>query len=466
MAWYIDSIINDGYPTNTDFPEFVISEFTNNVDDVWYPAVGWRIDPNYNDGYPWIWWHLAMTEGWYFDGVTIGAYSSRSSDGLINIGGRQTNFPNGLSNGTTSNLRFDAGDMVNEFNWDPNNGRYIAEAAKLVVCDMDNYLAFKNRLSEIMIEAGTLISPGELDVHLATWLRLQMISKYLGANVSDSIISVKFFPFAVKAKTNGTDGELSLVDDVRLFGVLPTLQVDWATTPLPALHQAKSIVQELDFGSVDLNFTEGWEFKDILWEVYLPYAGLQSIQLKGNYPVVAKAVVDLITGAIEYYIFQNGQLISTANGYCTTELPFNINTAQASVAKQGWRNNLMSTVANMAAGIAGATNPEAGLALGAVNSVMAPLHEVAKTDIQYPSLGNTLGLCQPKTVRLIAKVPVIHNNAYGYPEIMGMNVSKAYSRLGDCRGFIKTENFKCEVIVATTDEKLEIERLLNAGVFI
>ena len=57
-------------------------------------------------------------------------------------------------------------------------------------------------------------------------------------------------------------------------------------------------------------------------------------------------------------------------------------------------------------------------------------------------------------------------NGVGYEETLGANRSSAYVMLSDCSGYIKCENYKTDIIVATDTEKAEIERLMNEGVFI
>ena len=135
------------------------------------------------------------------------------------------------------------------------------------------------------------------------------------------------------------------------------------------------------------------------------------------------------------------------------DIPFN--TAQAAQMQNlnGWRAN------QLAKGISIATGSRTAAAVSAMigNSDAA---------ITAPSTGGGVGFATPQIARLIAHIPEIQADGYGYPEILGTRKQYAKIRLAEAAGFVKCSNYKCEIIVATTPEKNEIEQLLNEGVFL
>lgn len=446
MSWFIETNVNEGYPYNTDFPDDYQEGFNP------LPALMWRIRSGINEGYPWIGY-------WYPDEDDTGEGE------IIHTGGRQTNFPNGLSNGTTSNLNFDphTNNMKGGFGNGGGELEFLSTTMTSFVCTKYDYMDLRERLTEILSAAAD-----DWDMSILqkkTTKQLIAIQRYLGKDIHEALPVVKYYNFNIPV--------LSLeYYHPLLFGMLDLCisQEDGdLDTVTPHLYQAKPFIYQ-DFGEINLNFTEGWEFKNIEWEIYLPYAGLHSINLKCNEPIQLTATISLPTGAIQYYLFQRENLIFTTNGYCGIDIPLNTSAANEAISKQGWRNNLLNnTLIPLVNTIGSSLGPDATAGLEIASLVSKGLAGNGTTLISNNSLysiGGLNGLLENQEAYIIAKVPIIHNNAYGYPEIMGMNVSKAFERLGDCSGFIKTENFKCEVIVATTDEKLEIERLLNAGVFV
>ena len=91
MSWFIDASVNEGYPCNTGFPESYTYKWSDPVN----PKM-WRIESGINEGYPFL--------GLWFGGSDVG-------EGDMEIGGGQTNFPNGFTDA-------DVGGIDDQFNDD------------------------------------------------------------------------------------------------------------------------------------------------------------------------------------------------------------------------------------------------------------------------------------------------------------------------------------------------------------
>lgn len=414
MGWYIDPNINNGYPTNTDFPAEYITTWTGDL-----PHLAWRIQSGINDGYPFIWY-------WFQD-------SSSGGSGIkMQIGGRQTNFPNGLHNAAASIIPFDAAGSV--FNDNPAIGVFLASATKsyaatpgAVVGVRDDIIAFCQSITNT--------------IH-------NQILGITGTGLTDIVIQAKIYPFDLP-NDNVEPAEIELIRFSATDAF--TLRPNTGTT----LKMAKltNTVKLLDFGTLDLSITQGWEIDGIAWSIYLPYAGTYALTITGTEQLNLKCVVDIMAGQCEYYLLAGGEIIFSASGKMGVDIPFN--TAQAAQMQNlnGWRAN------QLAKGISIATGSRAA---GVVSSMIGN----SDAAVTAPSTGGGVGFATPQAARLIAHVPEMQRNGYGYAEILGTRKQYAHTRLADASGFVKCNNYKCEIIVATTAEKNEIEQLLNDGVFL
>ena len=106
----------------------------------------------------------------------------------------------------------------------------------------------------------------------------------------------------------------------------------------------------------------------------------------------------------------------------------------------------------------------AGVAANVASNVANNM--VGHFDVSAPSIGGNVGLSNYPFTRVIAKIPKMFNEGYGYHETQGANRSTTYVNLSTCSGFVQCRNYKSDIIIATEDEKKEIENLMNAGVFL
>ena len=434
MAWYIDPNINDGYPTNTGFPESYPTGWQEP-----YPHSAWRIKSGVNEGYPYIWY-------WYPD------EGGGGGGGLMQIGGRQTNFPGGLHNLAASQIPFDTTGTV--FNDNPSIGVFLASTLRAYAAAPSTIISIRNDIIDFC-------------QNITNSIHNQIIA-ITGTGLTDVVIQCKIYPFDLpNDNVEPTEIELIRFSANDAFTIRPNIGSTLAMARL------SNTIKLLDFGNLNLSITQGWELDGISWSIYLPYAGTYSIQIKGTEQLNLKCVVDILSGQCEYYLLAGGEIILNASGKMGVDVPFN--TAQAAQMQNlnGWRTNQIVKGMSLAADLVevydtmqllktnpGDVDPNGG---GGSSSLSSIGGNVA---VNAPSIGGGVGFATPQVARLIASVPEMQANGYGYAEILGTRKEYAKAQLSSVSGYVRCKNYKCEVIIATTAEKQEIERLLNEGVFL
>lgn len=436
MAWYIDPNVNEGYPTNTAFPESYPIGWTEP-----YPHSAWRIKSGVNEGYPYIWY-------WYPD-------EGGSGGDNMQIGGRQTNYPSGLHNLAASQIPFDAIGTV--FNDNPSIGVFLASTLRSYAAAPSTIISIRNDIIDFCQSITNSIH--------------NQIIAITGTGLTDVVIQCKIYPFDLP-NDNVEPSEIELIR----FSANDAFTIRPNSGTTLAMARLSNTVKLLDFGDLDLSITQGWELDGISWSIYLPYAGTYSIQIKGTELINLKCVVDILSGQCEYYLLAGGEIILSASGKMGVDVPFN--TAQAAQMQNlnGWRTNQIVKGVSLAADLVevydtmqllktnpGEIDPDNLGGGGANNRSGIGGGNVA---VNAPSIGGGVGFATPQAARLIAQVPELQNSGYGYADILGTRKEYAQTRLSDASGFVRCKNYKCEVIVATTPEKAEIERLLNEGVFL
>lgn len=190
-------------------------------------------------------------------------------------------------------------------------------------------------------------------------------------------------------------------------------------------------------------------------------AGTFPLDLRGACNVDIQLMVDLIEGTGEYYVYIDEQLVGTYRVMLGADIPINNNMGRM---QGNMLTNVVSTFGKATGTIAGAVlGGGVGAMVGsALGSILPTEHYAMNT----PSVGGIASMqCNPFP-RIVAKIPKMFRDGYGYKQTIGLNRSTTYVQLNDCSGYIKCKNYKTDIIVATDTEKLEIEQLMNNGVFI
>lgn len=430
MSWFIDADINNGYPFNNDFPQEFRTDFYSGS-DVQLPYGIWRIKAGVNKGYPWKYW-------WFNEDVSAG--------GNMEIGGRQTNYPDGFNTIVNSVIPFDGNGQ--SFDANPSLGVFLANAANL-------YATGPGGISWVLNKYRNGVNDIEDSVR-------NSIAQLLGANIMDSIILCKMYPFNIPcaaASTNQIDTCCGL------------FIISGSDSPLHTLSNTSVL---LDFGYINPQISQAWEIETIDWSIYLPYCGEFPIDLRSNEPIQLYCLVDVISGNCEYYLLLKkddnhpGDIIFSTSGKMGTDFPVNLNSARLASNLQGWKNVAVGKGLEMGGSMIGGgmLGTLVGATLKETGSVMEKL--TSHHTFVAPSLGGGVCFGAPEKARIIGRRPVIQNNAMGFPQLLGLNCKFMVERVGNIPSgeYCEFDNYKCDIIVATTEEKAEIESLMSSGVFV
>lgn len=439
MIWYIQEDVNNGYPALTSWkPEWETGWSSDSSGR--YPDYIWRIKSGVNNGYPWLY-------PWF-------KQDSHEESDMV-IGGNQTNYPDGFSNS-------DLGGIRDDFDNNPrigvsNGGGSYANSVIMSALHEKAFVITGAKLQELLA--------GIADENTYGPNGPEKIQMMYGANVFDSIISCKIFPFSlaelVYRDTLMADSSVisSSTAPIKLFG-------KWsATTPANLLASSYGRYR---FPDIHVKPLQAWEIESIDFSLYLPFAGVFPIDIRGECDVNIMLYVDLISGAGEYYIGIDEQPIAIYRVMFGVDVPVNTNQSRM---QANFNSNVTANVlkgASLMAGIGGAMvggGMGAMIGHGVVNG-MSGLFPVEHFAMSTPAMGGLVSAQCYGYPSILAKIPKMFKSGYGYKETLGWNRSTTYVRLAECSGFVRCKNYKTDIIVATEDEKNEIERLMNEGVFI
>lgn len=432
MAWHIATGINNNYPFEDGFPTDFLTSFISDGSHQ-YPYSAWRIGSGVNSGYPWkFWWFEAPV----------------SDTGDMETGGSQSNYPGGFTVGDMGGIS----DQFDDTDMGLNDG-LIAAIGGTIGAAMDNKILALDS-AEFNKIVSLLNDPDNDVVSKAT-----LVQTLYGANVYDGILLCKFYPFPIA--TNDTCKP-------SIYGVFPLTESTSYQEPPDVLYKAANVIQHYYMGDITLDIYQAWEVENIDYYIYLPVAGTFPLDVRAGYKISVTLVVDLLSGMGEYIIKQNGQITDIHKCLLGFDLPVNLS--------QG------ATQSNFYGFVAGAASKSMGAAGAVLGGIPHPVAQVAGVaanvasnvannmvghfDVSAPSIGGNVGLSNYPFTRVIAKIPKMFNEGYGYHETQGANRSTTYVNLSTCSGFVQCRNYKSDIIIATEDEKREIENLMNAGVFL
>lgn len=440
MSWYIDASLNEGYPTNTDFiPAHVGWTDTNSIP---LPELAWRIRADANEGYPFI--------GYFFTS------HSGQQGGEMDIGGSQTNYPNGF---TYANR----GALVNGLSptgMSANDGLVSAVNNAYRQANRGKILALG--AGEMSILVGFLHDPG----NFSDTAKMEMVYKLFGASVFDSIITCRMYPMALPDDPNYTY-------PLTLYGLFP-VNAGGDSDPMQ-VDGCYELVKRYGMGYVDPPMEQAWEIERPDFMIYLPYSGIHTIDLRSTERLWLYLTIDFMTGQSVYELYQGTSTNMDIIGVWPAQVgwDFPINSIEKQLSSNLF-NGSIDLVSNALGAIGGALGSAMGGPIGgAISAGTKTVQGIASTISNGKHCNLTAvapgGLCSSYDYpypRIIIKIPKMFNEGDGFPEIIGLNRSSAYMRLDTCSGFTRCENYKCDVITATTEEKREIESLMNAGVFL
>ena len=434
LFWSIQDGVNEGFPSLTTWNDTWQTKWSSG-DGHRYPDNLWRIDGSTNDGFPWIY-------PWFKTNVV--------DTGDLIVGGTQSNYPSGLTPSNIGGIRddFDDTSMIND-----DGGAY----ANAVITTALSGRAFV--INGTMLEA---ILQHLNDDTIFDSRAEELISRLYGANIFDCFISCKIFPFDLTAITcyswSASTGYMSVVSsnvgNVKAFG---------RYTIATGANLLASTLGFYQFPTINVRPLQAWEIENIDFSIYLPMSGTYPIDIRGESDIDIMMYVDLITGTGEYYVHINGQLIGIYRAMFGSDVPINTNQGRM---QANMLTNIVSTVGRASGTlIGGAVGGLGGAVLGStVGGLLGGVTEHYTST--NPAIGGLASMqCYPYP-RVIAKIPKMFKDGFGFKETLGENRSTAYYQLAECSGFVRTKNYKTDIIVATDGEKAEIERLMDSGVFI
>lgn len=437
MAWYVNPTLNEGYPTNTGFPASYPADWSGN-----YPVSAWRVTPNVNDGYPYTWYMIAIDTGKYYDpNIPIGGDLTppEPTGDEMEIGGSQTNYPNGFTNSNR-------GGIVAQFN-DDTMTNVVGLGSLEVTARLNAAMATRQFIltSDELKRIFDTINGEDLDTD-----DVRAIER-LGGTLYNGFLICKIYPFKLQSNAEPID--------IRLYGRL--LISAYKGTP------AQNITS-LSLGEITLDIRQAWELESVDYSLYLPFAGVFPLDVRQGTKIEVRCTVDLYNGIGEYQVFQNGQITGIYRCVLGIDIPVNIDQG---IMQSNLFSNIQSTISQglpvLTGAIGSAIAGPAGATIGATaGSALGSLYRTNHQQLSAPQVGGLSSLYSYPYARVIAKVPKMHKNGYGYAEILGENRSTTYTNLNSVSGFVQTKNYKSDIIVATDAEKAEIERLLNSGVFL
>lgn len=437
--WFIKQGVNEGYPALNGWPDEWQTGWTSN-DDVRYPDTAWRIDGVTNEGYPWIWY-------WF--------KTKQTDEGSMAIGGSQTNYPNGLTghnkgrvkNGLDdtdmSKIHMPAGGV-----W--NTTLHEALAGKFYVLSPSQF----NDLLKNMNDVDMTDDPESTAIFKL--IDINLINQFYGANIYDAVLSCKFLGFNLLGVTSVPETS----EPVKLFGKYKCCNG----------YPLNEGLLYLELGTYDIDIGQAWEVESIEYLIYLPFAGVFTLDIRGSCTIKVILEADIINATGEYNIYIDGQLANKHRCILGSDLPVNFSQGQM-------QSNLFSNVCSIlgqglrvaGGAIGGAVGGPVGAIVGSgignvAGAATSSMAQHYNTTAQ--SIGGNNNFYDYPYVRLMFKIPKMFKDAYGYHELLGANRLTGYMKLMECSGFVKCKNYKTDLIVATEVEKREIERLLDEGVFI
>lgn len=445
MAWFIDSNINSGYPWNDEFPsDFLTRFFTDGVIDL--PHGAWRIFGDINKGFPWIWWWFKV--------------SSDAGSGDMHTGGTSDNYPDGFTT-------HDIGGVDDQFNDDDMGfNTDLIDVVNTVFAGALDEKILALSTSDYTRVLGYLNDPSTMGPNYDPAL----IQKMYGANIYDGILTCRLYPFDVLVQGDTATCYPSIFGIYRIYSVTENPPGSGTYVPVAetAVRKVSKVVRQFHMGTLSLDIFQAWEIENISYSIFLPCAGVFPLDIRDGSEVEVMLFVDILSGVGEYTVKQNGQVTGIYKINMGVDVPINLTQGQISANHSAFVTTQIARVAGMAAPIAGAINPAAGMVAGIGASALGQMSGQmgGHLDISTPSVGSDVGMSSYPYARIIAKIPKMFKGGYGFHETLGANRSTAFVRLDSCSGFVQCKNYKCNVSNATDEEKREIERLLDGGVFI
>ena len=235
-----------------------------------------------------------------------------------------------------------------------------------------------------------------------------------------------------------------------------------------AMNYLSTNYVQLDCGSVSIDkyvgcFMDNDPYTKI--SIYLPFIGIRQLSADDCIGRSVHVVynIDVLTGACACFIEVSGKgVLYSYNGSCITNVPLTaVNFSGAIQNAVTAIGSMVGVAAGMATGAAPITAMSiAGLATSAANTAMNSKPQVQRSG----NLGGSAGIMSILTPYVIIERP--NMSVPNRVESFVGQTSNITMQLAACRGFTMCEYVHLDGIYATSEEILEIESMLKAGVIL
>ena len=255
----------------------------------------------------------------------------------------------------------------------------------------------------------------------------------------ENILSVKSFPFPING---GTSKNV----------ILGNVNMEVTGNELPSSYVP---IKTIGTFKVDKKFNGVLEWLNYHIQVicYLPYIGFVELNIKEilNKTVTLKYIYDVITGVCTACFYAGDIEICKYSGTIAIDIP--ITASNRAQVESGYIMSALGAVGSLLAG------KLMGIAGSAFGAIMNQNHFTTK--------GTPSPSCDAfdeQKAFIIIDYPVYYpptNYAhdYGYPCNLSM-------KLGNCKGFTKCANVDVDGLSCTEEERAELKRLLESGVYL
>ena len=256
----------------------------------------------------------------------------------------------------------------------------------------------------------------------------------------ENILAVKSFPFPI---SGGTSKNV----------ILGNVNMEVTGNELPSSYVP---IKTIGTFKVDKKFTGVLEWLNYHTQVicYLPYIGFVELNIKEiiDKTITLKYIYDVITGVCTACFYAGNIEICKYSGTIAIDIP--ITASNRAQVESGYIMSALGAIASLTS-----KNWLVGVASAAFGGLMNQNHFTTKG-----SPSPSCDAFDEQKAFIIIDYPVYYpptNYAhdYGYPCNLSM-------KLGNCKGFTKCANVDVDGLSCTEEERAELKRLLEGGVYL
>ena len=303
---------------------------------------------------------------------------------------------------------------------------------------------------------------GFITMYNPTAAQLKSLSDFMWSGAFDLVTYKKLFSDPMQSIIG-----LSIVPVQPSVGGSKTVKFGTIDSGITMNYLSSNYVQ-LDCGSVSVDkyigcFMDNDPYTKV--SIYLPFIGIRQISADDCMGRSLHVVynIDVLTGACACFIDVSGKgVLYSYNGSCITNVPLtSVNFSGAIQNAVSAIGSAVGMIAGMATGAAPITAMSAvGLATSAANTALNSKPQVQRSG----NLGGSAGIMSILTPYVIIERPSL-SVPNKVEEFVGQT-SNITMYLGDCRGFTMCEFVHLDGLNATSEEIVEIESMLKAGVIL